>query len=652
MGMLAPFFLLGALAVALPVWLHRLQTRSSEREQFSSAMLLEPSEQQIHVKKKIRYRLLLAMRIALFLLLALAFAKPFWERPPGGLNAENAGTQILLVDLSMSMGRAGIIGQARDAMRQVISAAPAGAPLMILTAGNTVNPASGLQDTASTHRRSVSTLSVSSLRLDLGQAMAAIEAQAESLPGPVTLHVFSDFQDSGMPARFADLVPEDVSQLVLHQAVPPESANSSIEFVRQTPDGIEVGVVADAAVDVDVQLTLNESQLLTQTILAGAARLVQFSGLQYEPGDNRVAVSLRVDDALQADNDRYLVVENEPPASVPLITLNAAGLAVTYLSAALESGERRYQVEPLQVGEFDTRILSRYPWLIIDDIGLLDAALESSLRRFLQEGGNVLAFAGERASSHDSLPLGGQVHGVASLSGGDFLSIGQIDTAHPALSATAGWHSVNVSRSLPLQAHPDDRVLIRLENDDPFLLEQRIGAGRMLLVANGADNRWNDLPLRPVFVAFMIEVARYLSGAGNLSKSYTTGDRLPMSLIGSASGQVVDPDGQTVLSLADTTRAQLVRLDKPGIYEVYTPQGEARIAVNADPRESQLQPTAAAVLKRWQEAVAGQQVAAHTAGTMMPEEPLELWPWLLLLLALVVVGESVLGNRFLAPVKV
>jgi hypothetical protein len=41
MGLLAPLFLLGVFAVALPIWLHRLQAQSSDRKPFSSAMLLE-----------------------------------------------------------------------------------------------------------------------------------------------------------------------------------------------------------------------------------------------------------------------------------------------------------------------------------------------------------------------------------------------------------------------------------------------------------------------------------------------------------------------------------------------------------------------------------------------------------------------------------
>ena len=45
--------------------------------------------------------------------------------------------------------------------------------------------------------------------------------------------------------------------------------------------------------------------------------------------------------------------------------------------------------------------------------------------------------------------------------------------------------------------------------------------------------------------------------------------------------------------LFDTTRAQRIQLDKTGFYEVYTSQGNYIVAVNADPRESDLTTIAA-----------------------------------------------------------
>ena len=70
MSFLAPLFLLGIAAIALPFWLHRLQAQSSERHSFSSAMLLETAEQQVHLRRKLKYLGLLALRVVLLTLIA------------------------------------------------------------------------------------------------------------------------------------------------------------------------------------------------------------------------------------------------------------------------------------------------------------------------------------------------------------------------------------------------------------------------------------------------------------------------------------------------------------------------------------------------------------------------------------------------------
>ena len=153
-------------------------------------------------------------------------------------------------------------------------------------------------------------------------------------------------------------------------------------------------------------------------------------------------------------------------------------------------------------------------------------------------------------------------------------------------------------------------------------------------------------------MSFIIETARYLSGARDISKTYTAGDTLSLARAGSVSGQVVDPDGQRVLSLADTTREQQIKLNKPGFYTVYTAEGEISVAVNIDALESDLQTISQEVLDRWQDATVGQSPVVAASGSLAPEPeplPVELWHWLLLLLALVVIGESLLGNTYLTP---
>ncbi len=652
MGLLAPIFLLGAIAIALPIWLHRLQTQSSDRQPFSSAMLLETTEERVHLQKKLKYLALLSLRIAMLLLVAAAFAKPFLERPPTLLAAGAAGTHLILVDTSASMSRAGTFEQAQVVAGQLIDDAPNDALLQVLHVDDALHVGSEPSAIAADHRTVIAALEPGSLRMDFGVAMAAVDRLAESLPPPVTLHVISDFQESAMPVRFADAVPTRISRLIPHVVGTGEPFNWSVDFVRETAAGLNVGLagIGDRERVANVELIVNGEVMDMQSVSETGRKVLEFADIRYAEGDNRLEVRIEADDDFAGDNDWFHVKENAAPMPVPLLTLNQGGLPVTYLTAALEADAKRsYRVAPMRIGDFDTRVLDRHGWLMLDDIGSVDERLGAALREYLQAGGNILAFAGERAASATVLPVSGHRLGAASIAAAEFVSPGQVDSGHPVLAQTEAWHSVHVSRTVPVELLSGDQVLMRLENKEPFLIERKIGAGTLLLVLSGLDNRWNDLPVRPVFVSFVVEAAAYLSGVNEIPRIYTAGASLPLTLIGSASGQVVDPDGDTVLSLVDTTRAQHIKLDKPGIYEVYTPEGSMLVAVNIDPRESELERISQELLDRWQAASAQAQEARPGESTLIETEPLELWHWLLFILAVAIIAESILGNAYLAP---
>ena len=481
MSFVAPLFLAGLLMIGLPFWLHRLQTQSSERKPFSSAMLLETARQQVHVRKKLKYLLLLAMRVLLLALVAFAFARPFITVPPEIVEATEAGTHLVVVDTSVSMSRAGVPGQAENEIRRAIDAAPGDALVQLLAVDGSLHVLGDLTNDKTVPRARASDIEFTALRLDFGEAMSAVERFASSVPPPVTLHFISDFQASGMPARFSDLVPSGISGFVPHVVGTGAPFNWSVDYLRETADGLQYGLTGagDRERVADVELVLNGVVIEQRGLSQTGPQTIAFELPDYEPGENRLQLRINTDDDFAADNAWYHVVDNEPPADIPLITLNTGGLPVTYLSAALESAGD-YRVESMVVGDFDARVLSRYRWAVIDDLGAVDAQLEQALREFLENGGNLLAFAGERAAGLESLPVSGHRHGAptAGRSAGEFISVGQIDYAHPVLSQTEGWQSVNVSRSMPLEPLPDDEILIRLDNNEPFLIERRAGRGR------------------------------------------------------------------------------------------------------------------------------------------------------------------------------
>src|SRR6266550_4740881 len=116
MGLLAPWFLAGVAAVGLPIYLHLLRRHSTTPRPFSSLMFFEPRTQSSIKHRRLKYLLLLSFRMALLVLLALAFANPFVMRPAA---RTPAGRLVLLViDDSFSM-RAG--SRLADAKREALS---------------------------------------------------------------------------------------------------------------------------------------------------------------------------------------------------------------------------------------------------------------------------------------------------------------------------------------------------------------------------------------------------------------------------------------------------------------------------------------------------------------------------------------------------
>jgi hypothetical protein len=106
MGFFAPWFLAGAVAVGLPVWLHLLKRHKTDPKLFPSLMFFEHREVSSMKHRRLEHLLLFALRAAMLILLALLFASPFirrsnaapdgktWPDPKPLQPAANKGTHV------------------------------------------------------------------------------------------------------------------------------------------------------------------------------------------------------------------------------------------------------------------------------------------------------------------------------------------------------------------------------------------------------------------------------------------------------------------------------------------------------------------------------------------------------------------------------
>ena len=77
MSFLFPAFLIGGLAAVVPIVLHLLRREHLPRVPFSDTRFLQAARVEQARRRRLRELLLLALRVAALLLLAVAFARPF-----------------------------------------------------------------------------------------------------------------------------------------------------------------------------------------------------------------------------------------------------------------------------------------------------------------------------------------------------------------------------------------------------------------------------------------------------------------------------------------------------------------------------------------------------------------------------------------------
>src|SRR3954454_23912047 len=122
MGFLAPWFLAGAAAVGLPIWLHFLRRQRTNPHPFSSLMFFERRSESSVQPRRLQYLLLLAMRMALLVLLALAFANPFINRT-SAFSVRKPLT-VIAIDRSFSMRYSDRMERARQNAASLVASLP------------------------------------------------------------------------------------------------------------------------------------------------------------------------------------------------------------------------------------------------------------------------------------------------------------------------------------------------------------------------------------------------------------------------------------------------------------------------------------------------------------------------------------------------
>jgi hypothetical protein len=223
-----------------------------------------------------------------------------------------------------------------------------------------------------------------------------------------------------------------------------------------------------------------------------------------------------------------------------------------------------------------------------------------------------------------------------------------LDTSHPSILKDDRWDDVKFLRAIKIDPG-SARVVAKLSDQTPLLVDEQIGEGHVEVFASTFDNIDNDFPLHSSFVAFVDQTARYLArmDSGPPSVMVDSFAELRDSKEKGAAVDVVDPKGQRALTLDEATKAQNIQFTMTGFYDIRRPNGRNElVAVNADRRESDLTPATQDTLSLWQNTANG--TAETEAAATGDQRPLSLWWYVMLAVLALTVAESLLGNRHLS----
>ncbi|HAY45970.1 MAG TPA: hypothetical protein DCY55_06750 [Gammaproteobacteria bacterium] len=684
MGLLAPLIAFGAVLAALPFFLHRLNTATPDQQEFASAMLLAPTQKREHVRKKLRYLILMIMRILLLLAIVFAFARPFMDKESVPLYSEGAVNHLVVIDTSASMGGSDKLENAKQAAKDIVRAFKPGDQAQLLLADNQLRSVVSPSTERNALLAAIDDIEVSRYRLDYGVMMSALSTRFPDEWFDHKIHLFSDLQQSGMPRQFAKLVPELPAnanvELVFYPQRSEAPANWLVEFIDTDGEQVRVGIKGYQSEQQSrsIALVVNDEEVAEQSIdVSPSGRAIAiFDGVQFKPEINRVRASLLQPDALEVDNQFNYAVDRSSPEPVPLITVNPYARSVTYMSTALRTvgapgnsqTASNWTVEPVMVDSFDPRTLERYNWVLVDDIGAIPKSLEDELARFLQSGGAVFAAAGERTLGLTQIPLSGHsvpndIDTSLAIAQKEFLGVSRVESSHPILDGLIGWVDVSISQYLSLEANASDRVLAWTSNGQPLLIEQRIGRGRLIVLTTSLDNEWNNIPVKPLFVGLMGQAANYLSQREAVTIQKLAGDYLrddELSAVGglqseqNTAGQIIDPFGETLVELGTASNLSQRQLNHTGFYELHNAGGQSLVGVNIAPAESDTTFLSDEDLKQWESSVSGQattigSVSSESSGGLENDDTpiIELWRILAMLALFLLIAESLLSTFYL-----
>ncbi len=695
MSFLTPLYIAGLLAVSLPLVLHLVRRTPRGRFAFSSLMFLSPSPPRLTRRSRLDHLLLLVLRALALVLLAMAFARPFWRQSARFGADQIQGRRVaILLDTSASMRRAGLWQQALARIDQVLDDLGRGddvalftfdADVVVQARFNDAVPLDLKQHVAGLRAR-LRGLAPTWDRSNLGEALIAVaeelhrlgDAKDAAAETARQIVLVSDFQEGSRIDPLQTFPWPDDVQLELRTVAPAEPSNAGLRLAadldqhgqEQVP-GLRIRVTNDRSSSAD-RFELRFPGEHPDSSGDGAVQVY------VPPGESRVVRVPRPPENLAAerlvlsgddhpfDNTLHLVPVEQEEVSLLYVGSDAAddaqGLRYYLQRAFPETPRRKVRLaarkpdEPLTPGDL------RAARLVVVGEAVSDQRA-AQLREYAQSGGTLFYVLTDAAAGRSLSGIMGVDKLVAEEAATtDYAMLGEIVFTHPLLAVFADPRFNDFTkihfwkhRRVAVDGVPRLEVLARFDDGAPALFERTYERGRLLVLTSGWHPDDSQLARSTKFVPLVSGVLER-SGVGEaVLPQHSVGDPVTLGAweTAFAAGTVRKPDG-TECKLARDART-FDETDLPGVYRLALGDTRQHFAVNLAAEESKTAPLEPGELEELGIRLGKRPTRAELVRKhrQMRDVELEskqkLWRWLIVAVLGVLITETWLAGRLSRP---
>jgi len=679
-----------------PVLWHLIRRRPQETAPFPTLMFLEPTPPRMTKRSRLEDLLLLALRLLMLALVALAFARPYFGKPTvTASSGEETRKRLVLVDVSASLQRPGLwdaaLERAEAALRELT--APDLAEVWVFD--ESMRQVFGAESWRQGPVAERATRALDALRKEkpgwkstwIGRALVSSVEQLEALrttggAGIDKLEVvlISDFQaGSHLDGLAGHNWPKGL-EVKLEPVSRGALGNASLQWIGDAEGLSSPGAAATGQrVRVQNHAKSKSQELRLGWVKPGSTTLVgKPVTIQVPPGQSRTLVApakeggeeveaLWLDgDETAFDNKLYRVVNEEESLNVLALSdeTAAGGSSMLYFlkRALVETGRHKFQLIHKRGGE----ALLPGELAAARSMVLMEPVSEEAWRaagEFLAAGKTVMAaLRGTGAAPALAKLAGVDQLPISESTGGDSI-LSRLDWDHPVLAPFAEARYGDFTRirfwkhrKIDVSAIPGARAMAWFDQGDPAMVEIPVNKGRMLLLTSGWHVEDSQLALSSKFVPLLYRVLEWSGVIVDQPAQYRVGAEVSIGPGKEGETRRWSAPGGVETVLASEVSRQ--RVDAPGIYQLSGAGKPRRFAVNLAPAESRIEPMPSDELERLGVPVKAVPLETKTAEAgssekrAMQEAVAEFegrqkgWRWFLAAAIMVLVVETLLAGWF------